>query len=585
MKSNPPSNKLVKDTNKLADWTPRPTISFSDDIIPSNIFIPRLHKSGATPKFVFHAYGGMTKVSFMTPIDNLDEFVKPQKRPKSEDNLPNNWWEKEDWWEDDEKDIEGWMDKELAKNSFLKPLREMTYFEFLEFYKNNFVNDYTEHFETLDLSNSIGVTTPSSKTSERYPNTQVKSLLKFIELSKQATRKEEIPFIIYLLVNKDPRARGLNNPTDLLVRTGITRNLPEDRIVNYKKSAHLGTTGTLYDHLRLQGDKNFKMIILDIQTGKDAALNSEELFTIYFNRRLGTDFGYDLKVNLEYNQIVGDLSKKYGVEHPGFKKHIFYKGLKELIEKGYDKIDIATMYGVTQKIINKRIKLWWGADMNFDKVASILRIEKLKEYYSQGLTVKEIAKKFIKFDIDNKLKVLGTIEKAREVYLKGIEKKHYSIRVIYEWTKKHLKLSPGHAYEKYYVKPILTTLLHIGLEKYKAIEVLKAMGVQNPHKKGCFYDADSLTKLLNDRLWGKTWSEMRDIFLEPLIEEVLRKVPSLDKIGELISFISTHVRENFISRYVKRKWRFQDVQQAQDFFKMNYLGRHEYDYYVHWDML
>lgn len=112
----------------------------------------------------------------------------------------------------------------------------------------------------------------------------------------------------------------------------------------------------------------------------------------------------------------------------------------------------------------------------------------------------------------------------------------------------------------------------------QALEILQAMGITNPNRKGQIYDYDSLSRLLESRMWsipGKSWNDMRDIFLEPIIENLIRRNTPKTKIDSLLGRGS-----GYTTRYILRRWNFNSFQEAKVFFASNYLGLHEVNYYL-----
>jgi len=509
------------------------------------------------------------------------EETKEQKEKENMDQLKNILSENENKIIDNKEnkenldDILDWIEKEGENEEFFK---SMNYFEFLDYYKKNYDNLYSKQLETLDLSNSIGAEN-LDLSAKNFPDNKLKILNKYRELAKQAKSKDEIPYLIYAVVNKNYPLELYANPlySGLLFRIGYTKSSPKIRMQNYKSAANSGKVGTFYEHMK-QNKYGFEMIFLDTQLGKTNAIKSETLFTMYFNRKFDSELGFDLSTNLNYNPIVGDVVNKPGKTHPQFIRYIFYSEIKNLIEKGYEEIDICFMYGISRKTLEKRIRVWWseyGENIGFNDVAKILRGQKLKEYYSQGFTIEEIAKKFVKLDIKNKLQLLGS-KTSRAAFLGNIKEKTYTIRGIEGWTEKYLGLAPSDAYEKYFVKSIITSLLQVGLEKYQALDVLKAMSIKNPNRKNSFYDADSLDRLLKQRLWsGKSWNELRQIVIEPIVEEMLRNNVNIEDIDKFFGR-----GKGFIMRYIRSRWGFKNALEAKKFFKEKCLGFHEYDFYI-----
>ena len=194
--------------------------------------------------------------------------------------------------------------------------------------------------------------------------------------------------------------------------------------------------------------------------------------------------------------------------------------------------------------------------------------------------VDEIAKEFVKFDVNDKNTAFSDYKKAKEQYENGqIPEITYSSSIIYHWTLKHLGMKPAAAYEQFFVKPIVISLLQCGFERTEALEILEAMGVTNPNRKGSLYDKDSLTRLVSDRLWskgvGKSWNAMRDIFLEPIIENLIRRQTPHTTIDRLIGR-----GKGWTARFIERRWGFTVYEHAKKFFKDHFLGLHGVNDYL-----
>jgi len=84
--------------------------------------------------------------------------------------------------------------------------------------------------------------------------------------------------------------------------------------------------------------------------------------------------------------------------------------------------------------------------------------------------------------------------------------------------------------------------------------------------------------MLKTRLWGssgKPWNNMRDIFLEPIIENLIRKQIPHTKIVRLIGR-----GRGWTARFIERRWRFNTWEDAKNFFETHYLGMHEVNDYL-----
>ncbi len=103
------------------------------------------------------------------------------------------------------------------------------------------------------------------------------------------------------------------------------------------------------------------------------------------------------------------------------------------------------------------------------------------------------------------------------------------------------------------------------------------MGITNPRAEGAPYNSFSIFKMFKNRLWdtGKSYNAMKDIFLEPIVENLIRR----NVLGKTIEEMVGRAR-GWTGRYVKRRWGFCTIQDARNFLATNYLGFHEADYYL-----
>ncbi len=205
--------------------------------------------------------------------------------------------------------------------------------------------------------------------------------------------------------------------------------------------------------------------------------------------------------------------------------------------------------------------------------------------------IDEIVKQFKKYKLKDKGPLSDIKEKLISIDINSLTKIHYSIEVVSRWTNNLLGLSVGAAYEKYFVKPVIISLAKIGLTQGQALEVLEAMGIVS--NTGALYDRFSLTRMLQERLWGPgqklVWSGVRavqnegliDIMMEPIIEQLIRSTNennermTLEDIGESFGRSS-----DYIEQFLKRRWGFDTIEEAQAFFEDHYLGSHRYDFYA-----
>lgn len=475
-------------------------------------------------------------------------------------------------------------------------VNEMDYFEFWDFYTKNYGNEYSKRMMGLDRSNidlrtlaMVRIADPNN-----VPGHQIRLLEEFMRASQRSRNLNDKPYLVYALVNKEKLRQ---DGEGFLVRVGYTQdNIKREK--GYFHDAKAGKWGPVYRDIAAQGKDDFVFVYLDLQYGREAARISEEFFTIYFNRdplaskTSWSPKGSDLYKNNRYNPIIGDVVGKIGDAHPNYKEIYYYK-VKDLIEKGYEMADIAIIHGVSAKTLSNRIKSWGepGSNFNYDIWARQLRAKKLIDYYARGLHVDEITKQFEKFDLPNKGEIAGHVkEQMRKLDVGSIPIISYSKKAIYSWTEEYLGVSPGTAYEIYYVKPILLTLAKLGFTHARTLKILELMGVTS--REGTPYNKDSLSRMLKDRLWGPgqglTWGgkgfageSFRDVMMEPMIESLIRyknsagKYLSVETIGGVFGLSG-----GFIKAYMKRRWGISQITQARIFFDTHFLGYHKYDFFM-----
>jgi hypothetical protein len=68
---------------------------------------------------------------------------------------------------------------------------------------------------------------------------------------------------------------------------------------------------------------------------------------------------------------------------------------------------------------------------------------------------------------------------------------------------------------------------------------------------------------------------MRDIFLEPIIENLVRRGAQQKTIEQIFDRSGS-----FINAYMNRRWGFTSYEALKNFFATNYLGRHEVNDYL-----
>ena len=104
------------------------------------------------------------------------------------------------------------------------------------------------------------------------------------------------------------------------------------------------------------------------------------------------------------------------------------------------------------------------------------------------------------------------------------------------------------------------------------------MGVVNPNSKWNPYNIKSLNNLVKNRLWdevvGQKWTNMRDIFLEPIIENLIRRQMTSVAIDNLLGR-----GRGWTRNYVKSHWGM-SFMKARMYFQNNYLGLHEVNDYL-----
>ncbi len=390
----------------------------------------------------------------------------------------------------------------------------------------------------------------------------------------------------YALVNK----KLVNEDGNSLVRVGYTSNLPV-RQESYPRHANAGKRASVYDDIRKQGIDDFEWVFLDIQIGKAAAQISEEFFTIYFNidpsspGSIGfSPPGVDLRKNKKYNPVIGDIYGKEGKAHPLYKDVQFYE-VKNLIESGYGLTDIAIRLGISSRTLAKKIRSWGDLDSNFnyDQWVREIRTKKLKDLYKEGMRPNEIVKQFEKYALPNKEEIASDVKKVKEIDINALKTIHYSEQTIEIWTKEYLGVNHETAYEIYYVKPILANLARLRLSKAQAFDIIEALGIISP--RGIPYGKTAIKKLLQNMQWGSDqafyWQDFKDEMVEPIIEELIRYKGDDGKritVIEMAEILKSSTA--FVTLFIRRRWGFNTLKEAREFFETHYMGYHKYDFYI-----
>ncbi len=450
--------------------------------------------------------------------------------------------------------------------------------KFYKWFIKNIKSEYANRFKNINLKNSVW-----NKNSEA----QIKAIFDAI------LKKGKTPVYIYIIINKETG----------LVRIGQTKEAPPQRWAKYLSKARHGRNGKFYDDVRevIASGKNpndvFVMKLLDVQEGSLKGTQSEEFWTIYYNRKINQK-GYDLNINLEYNKIVGDL-----IDSPSENfKNIDLDLVISLMKRGVPLTHAAAIIGVSYTTLQNRVYQWF--EKSYEDQMKIYIKPILESLRAQGKTDREISNHFFRFDdLGRGDSLLGKRTIVAQCVATCLDIVNYN---------------PSHLF----IRSYLLEFVKEGLTRDQIADRLKALGIrkQEGENKGDFYEADDISHLFNryfdtfkyeidpitrisyklKAIVYRPLTKMRHIYLEPFLENLIRyrdnngKPLSLVQIADELGFIDDKAQElgldrdgpkvidkaiGYLRGVLRSRFRTRSITKIRDFLENHYLGHHEYDYY------
>ncbi|HEC38548.1 hypothetical protein LCGC14_1575480 [marine sediment metagenome] len=411
----------------------------------------------------------------------------------------------------------------------------------------------------------------------------VKSFKNFGYLPRK--RKIKQKYLIYAIVSLDSG----------FIRVGKTHNSMSIRWTKYKNKAFNAKNpekGDFYDEMRSHSiydsdgnldiplsykkvSEKFVRILIDCQFGSNPQQSkvqgaiSEEFFTIFVNRDMTNKEGFNLGKNNKYNRHVGDLFGP-GATNP-YWKDVKIDLLFDLMKQGFTKYGVAYILGVSFSTVEKRVESVSGGKL-YEQFQVELISPLIAAMVRQGYTGLQISKSFHRFDIDKK-DIFSTKDAKKSARAGKIKVMNYNPQSI-----------------ETFLRPIILEFIIKGMTLEEISVELKNLEIINLYRK--YYSKGSLKSLIPRLFEGRAIEKLRQIYMEPIIENLLRvkdqggKYLGAFKIVVHLGWASeTDSREikqpaaDRLMSFLKARWGFTKITDARNFFISNYLGYHEYDYF------
>ena len=361
--------------------------------------------------------------------------------------------------------------------------------QFLNFYLSNYNNFYSERFKYLDVNYN------------KIENFEV-----YKTLRDEIIKSKQIPNIVYEIIDIE---KGFFRP-------GRSAASPADRMKYYLTTAFNASNFNiepinLYNEIRNCGSKEnalkrFKILVRYVFPSKNESRIMEEFLTIYRNRANNT-VGYDLKINNEYNKIVGDLFRRdflSGALNPLW-RDVPPDVLKIHVLYGYDMQTLESIYSVSSKTIRRRFSAYgFGLRGIYDLTDARAFFLKpiIIEGFKKGLTQEE----FFEFvnnmgiNIFNQYDFTPNIPNPRGDF--------YRRTISYIWNTGKEKEARYNVLADY----IISVINRCDITPSEAIEQLKKFITFK-------YDRE-FDRICSD-VFNKTFVQKRDEIFKPLVKELI----------------------------------------------------------------
>lgn len=187
-------------------------------------------------------------------------------------------------------------------------------------------------------------------------------------------------------------------------------------------------------------------------------------------------------------------------------------------------------------------------------------------FRESGLSGREIIRHFIRFS--NPTNQIFTKESARALKLNGLLSiEHYNPMEFKE-----------------FLKPLLIEFVKRNLDRDQIGVELERLEIRNLNKR--YYEGSAISNLFLRLFDGRSLTDLKFVYVEPIIEHLVREGLSAGKIAIEMGWCSAQSTKQVIQSmsdrvmsYLKGRWGFTKITAARAFFKTHYLGHHEYEYY------
>ena len=376
--------------------------------------------------------------------------------------------------------------REMEKDEYRLYIDDLQ--KFLSFYQLNFNNFYSERFKYLDINYN-----------------KIENIEIYNTLRDEIIKSNQIPNIVYEIFDIEQK----------FIRVGRSAASPADRMKYYLNSAFSPSfdneESNLFYEMNKCGSKEnalkrFKIIPRYIFPSKGESQIMEEFLTIFRNRANNT-LGYDLKINNEYNKIVGDLFRKSflsGALNPLW-RNIPPDVLKNHVLYGYDMQMLVSRLGVSAKTIKRRFSAYgFGLKSVYDLTDARAFFLKpiIIDGFKKGFTQEEF------FDYCNRIGINIFNQYDFTPNVSNPRGDFHRRTINYIWNTGKEKEARYSVIADY----IISIINRCDMTPSDAIEQLK---------KFITFKYDSEFNRICSDIFNKTFVQKRDEIFEPLVKELI----------------------------------------------------------------
>lgn len=442
-------------------------------------------------------------------------------------------------------------------------LERMSPIQYLEWYTKAYNNKYAKRFKKIETHiKSL------DENNFRLPSERDPTLVnKMVDLYNRLSNADR-PYVVYALIQfKDFKGNIMPRPPMDIGRTiqGIGARWSDYiKFAKYHSPNQLRTYGTVNMAIRrciklgLDPNDYFEMKVLDIAFSKSQLSRIEEFWQIYLNR-FENDNGFDLRVNMRFNKIIGQL-------HDTIDPIQIDKGeLEALITLGFRFIDLVCYFQVAEATINVLLNQYWPGKSYYQLQKTFIG-QYILDLIEAGFWYDEIAEEFLSHGkLDSR-----SMRKWRDLDTDlRSEMIGYSPNRILIWCSDWFGRSFYELYTDLFIKPLIISLYREGrLTKDDILGEIKegfgtVYGKPNPYVIGY--------------KWGRGW------ILEFDLVRKLKRGMTVPAIAESWGLISQATPRNEKNAVIDRIYQIMDeifgmrsVTQIREFLNLNYLGDHFY---------